>query len=427
MRVGGGATWGEVDAATQAFGLATPGARVPDVGVAGFVLSGGHGWLSSAYGSGARQPARGHRGNRRRRRRPLRGRAAPRRRGRADAAPAPGRRGAGRQPVLRRRAGRGGARGHARRRRRGHGRARAASWRRCAASRWPPSGSARSATRPPARPARWPTCARKLEPVSTPSPSATTPASRRPRARPTRPAYGHWAARSVAALPAAALAALVAHGLPLPSVLSEVQLVPLGGRTIVSAVAKWAYPAPAVAAAHRRWADELVDALDPSALRQSAHGPTTSSARSDHWTACSIAPQALDLDPHHVARLQVLRRLHRVPDAAGVPVEDDVPGRERAGLGDQVDELLRAEDQVGRVRVLAQLSVDVADDAQADRVRELVRGRDPRPPGAGCVEALRARPLPLGLLEVAAGDVVGRRPAGDSAGRAPITKADSAS
>src|SRR5690349_4298391 len=46
-RVGGGATWGEVDAATQPFGLATPGARVPDVGVAGFVLSGGHGWLSS--------------------------------------------------------------------------------------------------------------------------------------------------------------------------------------------------------------------------------------------------------------------------------------------------------------------------------------------------------------------------------------------
>src|SRR4051812_22186277 len=53
VRIGGGATWGEVDAATQAHGVATPGARVPDVGVAGFVLSGGHGWLSSAYGLGA--------------------------------------------------------------------------------------------------------------------------------------------------------------------------------------------------------------------------------------------------------------------------------------------------------------------------------------------------------------------------------------
>jgi hypothetical protein len=31
----------------------------------------------------------------------------------------------------------------------------------------------------------------------------------------------------------------------------------------VLGVAKWAYPAPAVAAAHRRWADELAGALAP--------------------------------------------------------------------------------------------------------------------------------------------------------------------
>jgi hypothetical protein len=78
--------------------------------------------------------------------------------------------------------------------------------------------------------------------------------------------HSHWASRSVGALPAQALAALVANGLPLPSVLSEVQIVPLGGRILVTAVAKWAYPAPAVAAAHRRWADELVAGLEPWAL-----------------------------------------------------------------------------------------------------------------------------------------------------------------
>jgi hypothetical protein len=78
--------------------------------------------------------------------------------------------------------------------------------------------------------------------------------------------HSHWATLSVGSLPAPALATLVAHGLPLPSVLSEVQIVPLGGRTVVHAVAKWAYPAPSVVAAHRRWADELVDALEPWAL-----------------------------------------------------------------------------------------------------------------------------------------------------------------
>lgn len=50
LRIGGGATWGDVDDEGFKYGLHTVGGTVADTGVGGLTLGGGYGWLSGKYG-----------------------------------------------------------------------------------------------------------------------------------------------------------------------------------------------------------------------------------------------------------------------------------------------------------------------------------------------------------------------------------------
>ena len=49
-KAGPGCNWGELDRATQTYGLAAPGGVVSDTGIAGLTLGGGFGWLRNKYG-----------------------------------------------------------------------------------------------------------------------------------------------------------------------------------------------------------------------------------------------------------------------------------------------------------------------------------------------------------------------------------------
>src|SRR3954452_8625347 len=112
-----------------------------------------------------------------------------------------------------------------------------------------------------------------------------------------------------------------------------------------------------------------------------------------------------DRDPHRVAALQELRRGKADANAGRRAGRDEVAGLKRQPGRDRLDERRDVEDEVARVRVLAQLAVDPASDVEVLR-RDLVGGRDPRPHRAEAVERLAEEPLLVVALPVARRHVV---------------------
>ena len=115
-------------------------------------------------------------------------------------------------------------------------------------------------------------------------------------------------------------------------------------------------------------------------------------------------PSIVDRRPRR-RRARNTRRLAEGADAAGRPGRDDVARLEGEEPRAEGDQLRDAVDQVGRRGVLATSPLTVHRIASA-RVRDLVRGHDPRAHRAERVEALAAHPLPVAALQVARRDVV---------------------
>src|SRR5215469_1604080 len=122
---------------------------------------------------------------------------------------------------------------------------------------------------------------------------------------------------------------------------------------------------------------------------------------------------ALDLDANPVAGFQPRLSFHGRGDPGWRAGGDHVPRLKRARLRQDLDLPEAVEDELARVRLLAELAVDEGADVQRVRVAQLVGRGDPRADWPVRVEGLAQRPLRGLNLPVADADIIDDQVTGD--------------
>src|SRR5438876_2693182 len=121
----------------------------------------------------------------------------------------------------------------------------------------------------------------------------------------------------------------------------------------------------------------------------------------------TLGSQAVDPHLHHVARLEIARRLGAMADSGRSAGGDEIADPERHEAADIGDELADREDHVLGVTALTVLAVDRGPEREPLRVGDLVGGHEPGTDGSEGVRALALGGAAAVLhLEGALGDVV---------------------
>ena len=102
---------------------------------------------------------------------------------------------------------------------------------------------------------------------------------------------------------------------------------------------------------------------------------------------------SLDPDPYHIARFEEL--FFRQTYTGRRAGKDQVPWIERDPCREMGDLVGDGEDHLTGVRILLEDIIDPQFDAQVLGICDLLCWYDPRPEGAGCIEAFLTHPIVL--------------------------------